>query len=254
MNGNTVFQRTALGQQTSRDANSPIPRTLRTLLMSIDGKTTVDTYQRFLGSFGDVSALLEALQAGGYIEEVGLATRTRPGVGTGADKAEGAMSNFSRGFSSTQFRSDAPSVPAKSTLDELSSRLDTRPMQAASQFGRPTQSLQGIGPGSQHSPPSQLSDFGGQAYDPYRPLPANRLAGTAATINESARVKSAKAMMTEFLFANMPDMALEATLMIDRLETTEQVLTNLAGYERLIAKLGRPAAQHVIEIRQVLSQ
>jgi hypothetical protein len=69
MNEHTVFVRTDAGQQAVRDANSELPRAVRTLLFSIDGHSTAGSYAALLPNFGNVYALLDFLHQAGYIAE-----------------------------------------------------------------------------------------------------------------------------------------------------------------------------------------
>ena len=64
----TIYTRTPQGQAAALNPNSALPRKLRTLLISIDGKTSIETYVSSLSSFGDVASLLESLLNAGLIE------------------------------------------------------------------------------------------------------------------------------------------------------------------------------------------
>jgi hypothetical protein len=80
MNEHTVFVRTEAGQQALRDANSELPRSVRTLLFSIDGRSLAGSYVALLPNFGNVYALLDFLHQAGYITEKPPSRRRRAGL------------------------------------------------------------------------------------------------------------------------------------------------------------------------------
>ena len=55
----TVFFRTALGNSAARAPDADLPRMVKTLLIAVDGRTSVRMFQKLLPNFGDVSALLD---------------------------------------------------------------------------------------------------------------------------------------------------------------------------------------------------
>ena len=63
----TVYARTPDGQRAAYNAESPLPRKLRTLLKVINGRITEDEYAKMLSSFGDVRELLRSLERSGLI-------------------------------------------------------------------------------------------------------------------------------------------------------------------------------------------
>ena len=56
-----IYIRTTAGNEAALNPNSALPRKLRTLLISIDGRTRLGTYVNSLSSFGDVEALIQSL-------------------------------------------------------------------------------------------------------------------------------------------------------------------------------------------------
>jgi hypothetical protein len=62
-----IFRRTSLGQAQVVQRGSDLPPRMRTLLMLVDGKTSKSRLVQFLPNFGDVEALIEALELSGYI-------------------------------------------------------------------------------------------------------------------------------------------------------------------------------------------
>jgi hypothetical protein len=62
-----IYRRTSLGQEKVMQRVADIPPRLKTLLMLVDGKTAKSKLVQFLPNFGDVEALIEALEVSGYI-------------------------------------------------------------------------------------------------------------------------------------------------------------------------------------------
>jgi hypothetical protein len=103
-----IYKRTHAGTLMAHHVDSPLPRKLRTLLIAIDGKSTVKTYVNSLTSFGDVEALLDSLRASGLIED-----------------ASG----------------EPPQILTEQAYSTFETALDHRPIAALSQVSRPVQQL-----------------------------------------------------------------------------------------------------------------
>lgn len=215
----TVYVRTPRGNDAARSADSDLPRMMKTLLIAVDGRTSVQMFQRLLPNFGDVGALLEALLGGGYIS----ATQSAPAPPSAAPPARPRVvapspaesRQPSRWFESTQHFSDTTLArPTRSgaSLREVDVMIDT--------------------------------------YAPPRGVP---LSGHRSAVTEASRVREARTLMSDFLFANLPAVAMEAVLALERLETTEQIVSNLTEYQRLVASCGRKGAEHVSAVRNVLA-
>jgi hypothetical protein len=219
-----VYERTAKGMAASRDPASALPRMMKTLLMAVDGKTSVAMFQQLLPNFGDVAALFDALQANGLVMP--------------RDAAKPAARAPLR---VVPMREAAPPPP------ERAARTASLPAAA------PPERASEAGWRSTAAAPSTLQQSDGAAFDPYRALVPNTLSGTRYAIAESSRVRDARSEMTNFLFQYRPDVAMEVTLMLERLETTEQMLRNLDDYKRLIASAGRAAVEHLANVRRILA-
>jgi hypothetical protein len=85
---NVVYERTPDGQWAAYNAESPLPRKLRILLKTINGRVTEDEYAKSLSAFGDVRELLRSLAQSGLI--VDAARRDLPGVAAGSAAAAAA--------------------------------------------------------------------------------------------------------------------------------------------------------------------
>ena len=217
-----VYERTAKGMAASRDPASALPRMMKTLLMAVDGKTSVAMFQQLLPNFGDVAALFDALQANGLVAP--------------RDAAKPAA------------RAPLRVVPMRDTPPPQERAARTPPPAATA-----PQRASETGWRSTAAAPSTLQQSDGAAFDPYRALVPNTLSGTRYAIAESSRVRDARSEMTNFLFQYRPDVAMEVTLTLERLESTEQMLRNLDDYKRLVASAGRAAVEHLADVRRILA-
>jgi hypothetical protein len=80
---------------------------------------------------------------------------------------------------------------------------------------------------------------------------SNRLQGTEASGQAQARV--AISLMSDFVSSYFPEQAMELILEIEQLDTPEQLLASLKGYESFIAPVGASAARHLDQVRATLS-
>jgi hypothetical protein len=220
-----VYERTVKGMAASRDPASALPRMMKTLLMAVDGKTSVAMFQQLLPNFGDVAALFDALQANGLVAP--------------------------RDAAKPVARAPLRVVPMRETTpprqQERAARVSPSPAAA------PPQRAPETGWRSTAAVVSTLQQSDGATFDPYRALVPNTLSGTRYAIAESSRVRDARSEMTNFLFQYRPDVAMEVTLTLERLETTEQMLRNLDDYKRLIVSAGRAAVEHLAQVRRILA-
>lgn len=225
----TVFLRTALGNSAARAPDADLPRMVKTLLIAVDGRTSVRMFQKLLPNFGDVSALLDALEGGGYIEAVAAAPRSEAAAPAAARPT---------------LRVVDPAAPApRAPSDER--------RQSAAWFESTQRFQDTVAAPSRHSSQSASAvDFSADARAQMRSAP---LSGHRSAVTEASRVREARTLMSEFLFEHLPAVAMEAVLALERLETTEQVISNLAEYQRLILGTGRKGADHLSAVRLVLS-
>jgi hypothetical protein len=224
----TVFVRTAHGNTAARAVQTDLPRMVKTLLIAVDGRTSVAMFQKLLPNFGDVSALFDALEAGGYIERAG-------GV-----SVKGPAPAFAPAPPRAALRVVPPVAPepASDSRQAPNSRIDLD----TSRWFESTQVFAGPASRQPESAPPERSSF-----------TAPNLSGHRSMVTEIARVRETRTLMSDFLFEHMPDVAMEAVLALERLETTEQILRNIPEYQRLIAATGRKGVEHLAAVRNVLS-
>ena len=98
----TVYIKTAAGMEAINNPQAGLPRRLRTLLICIDGKSSLQAYIKNLPSFGDVAALMDSLREAGLIEVLGQndarssANRTAAVPGIPVSEVQGLDESFHR--------------------------------------------------------------------------------------------------------------------------------------------------------------
>jgi hypothetical protein len=277
-----IYTRTQRGHAAALNADSPLPRKLRTLLIAIDGYTDSSTYISSLSAFGDVQTLLESLLNAGLIEV---------GRGTGPHNPAQAA------------RVPPPGVPAPPVLTQRAGVLaqDTLPPDLAvtrppvpwqdslahwertavpggggrgpADPGRSAASQRRVQPGFTPSlSPTwapggqQPSGFGAGAgaaenrADFRAPAAAAYGGGLperrgSSLLNQTShyQLKQAVGLMSDFVSEHLPLQSIEIVLELERLTSVEQLIASLSGYEALIGSQGEAARRHLTELRAVLS-
>lgn len=220
-----IYRRTALGNEAALDPNSPLPRKLRTLLISVDGKTRLSTYVNSLSSFGDVAALLESLQQAGLIE------------------------NSQTGHAIPEkFAAIAPQREKQSPWSSTEVGSSSFPKAPMSQFS----ALDGNGLG--RSDTREVSSFGSRSQLNVQST-YGRAVAAARPLDSTAQHQLRKAieLMSDFVTRHLPDQSLELVLSLESLGSVEQVIASLGGYEALISPIGEPAHRHLVELRTALA-
>ena len=215
----SVYARTAAGNEAALNPHSELPRKLRTLLISIDGRTKLETYVSTLSSFGDVNALIESLLQAGLID-------IRPASATVASLAEerlGGTTNIGgdSGWASTEsglthWQAEQAGTRSHTQVDDVASW---------SQFQQP----------------------------PAAPAPSFRPPAIQSATTAHYQLRNAIALMSDFVTQHMPMESLELVLTLEGLTSVEQIVASLKGYEALIIHLGKPARRHMAELRRLLS-
>ena len=169
----TVYIKTSAGMEAIKNPQSGLPRRLRTLLICVDGKSSLQAYVRSLTSFGDVAALLESLREVGLIEVLGQ---------TDSDSSARRQAGPSR-------------VPVSNVqgLDQ-SFHLDT---------------------------------------------------ARALTLRQAIDA------MGDFVSKHLPDNAIEIVLMLDKVESTDELNQLMPSYIELIRPFGASAALHLRQLAPI---
>lgn len=221
-----LYKRTATGNAAALDPASPLPRKLRTLLISVDGRTRQNVYVKTLSSFGDVAALLDSLMQQGYIEL----------VSTDSDAAAAKPS-----------RTDWPATDAP-----ITERLD----QATSAPHALDGAFKLAGLRNTDLPSDDVS-----SWDRFQaePLPASTTAAPASRAgappsSAQYQLRSAISLMSDFVTTHLPADSLEIVLTLEGLTSVEQVIASLKGYQAMIAPTGSAATGHLEALRDLLSR
>lgn len=214
-----VYVRTAAGNEAALNPNSPLPRKLRTLLISIDGRTRLGTYVNSLSSFGDVEALIESLLQAGLIQAV--ASPKVPGSND-ADPSPGSV--FGAQSASSWRNTDVGNTPWSKS-----------------------------GAAASQAPVDDLLSWSKFQSSPAPAAPSYNPPGARPVTTAHYQLRNAIALMSDFVSQHMPLESLELVLTLEGLQSVEQVLASLKGYEAMTAHLGEPARKHMAELRNVLS-
>ncbi len=222
----TTYTRTTLGNQAALNPDSPLPRKLRTLLIAIDGRTSLDVYVNSLSSFGDVESLMESLLQAGLIEGV---TSHRPVEKDAVDEAAEKFFAKQQGLAWSDTNSSGNSVSqrrgAPSTQARFGMQDPVDDVQSWSKFQQPP----GAAP-TRYTPPAASS-----------------------TSTAQYQLRNAISSMSDFVTQHMPMESLELVLTLEGLTSVEQVIGSLKGYQSLIEHLGQPARDHLAKLRTLLT-
>jgi hypothetical protein len=280
----TIYSRTIRGHAAALNADSALPRKLRTLLIAIDGKTSTDIYVSTLSAFGDVEALLQSLHEAGFIELQGGTGRSVPTLTRLADRMEARPSELRpevRAEVRAEARPDSridspshgpnhspshgpdtqPSASPPSWPDSLPawerSMAEPLPTNEPSRFG--SSAVYGSG-ASQQRPwqPADTTTFGGASTTRAgMPAPYGQGPGSASRqlvpTTAHHQLQKAIAAMSDFVSTHLPLESIEILLELERLSSVEQLVGSLKGYEALIAGIGEPARKHLAALRNTLS-
>jgi hypothetical protein len=225
MDDATIFVRTTVGTQIARDPNASLPRAMRTLLLSVDGRTRVLSYRKILSHLGDVDLLFEGLENAGYIA-----------------RTDGANTRLSTAIA-------PPARPA--TNASLAS--DLRSLSAMTGF-QPT-----INPSTTNPPSTKNFEVLAKIQEVQAHFTQNTptLSPRVGATHQAVRVanlNAAKSLMTDFLMQHLPEVAMEVSLSIDRIETFDDLERNLPDYSQLVAKLGRISVEHLRQVRSLINK
>jgi hypothetical protein len=288
-----IYTRTQRGHAAALNADSPLPRKLRTLLIAIDGYTDSHTYISSLSAFGDVQTLLESLLNAGLIE-VGRGH----GPGNGPGNATAAARTPPPGVPAPPVLTQRASIPPQDTLppdltptapplrlpapswqDSIAQweRTAVPGARGAAQPGpgaaRQTSVLPGFSPslsptwapggqrpsgfgvddGRAENRANNRGDFRAPTAAAYGGGLPDRRGSGLLNHTSGYQLKQAVSLMSDFVSTHLPMQAIEIVLELERLSSVEQLIASLSGYEALIGSQGEAARRHLTELRLVLS-
>ena len=245
----TIYIRTAKGNEVALDPSSGLPRKLRTLLIGIDGRTSVGAYIKGLSSFGDVDALLGSLRDAGLIEPLAAA---RQGSNRGTN-VEHTTASQSESWSDTTADYSAVKEAGIARASAFTKIGNAFRRSHASESISGQEELTSAPPFMpSYAPvlrPAPLADLQPGRVGTYAPSKAGSSSSTA-----QYQLSNAISLMSDFVTQHLPADSLEIVLMLEGLGSVEQVLASLKGYEALVAPVGEPARGHLAELRGVLTR
>jgi hypothetical protein len=217
----TVFARTPTGTQIARDPAIALPRAMRTLLLSVDGRTPVGSYRKILSHLGDVTLLFEGLENAGYIGRTdGVNTRV----------------------ATTAIRQAAPVQ-----------HQDLRSLAALSQFPPTVNPSQAdVTPSKNFEVLAKIQEA--QSHFTQNPPNLSQQFHSTSAVVRTANLNAAKSAMTDFLMQHLPDVAMEVSLSLDRIENFDELERSLTDYSQLVARLGRVSVEHLRHVRTLMTK
>ena len=229
-----LYKRTAAGNSAALNPRSPLSRSLRALLIRVDGRTGQQTYIRNMASLGDVAALLDSLLTQGYVEIVQTDNDEFSSVPSLTDWQDTATLPLDR-----QSLKGATTAPFESALKLSGLRSADVPSAEA----RRLDSFQ-LKPRSQGSAAWQTTTFA-------PPIAATRL---SAPLNPAQyQLRNAISLMSDFVTTHLPAESIEIVLTLEGLNSVAQVVAKLNDYTAMIAPAGATVTPHLNELRALLS-
>jgi hypothetical protein len=227
MDDTTIFVRTPAGTQVARDPSVSLPRAMRTLLLSVDGRTPVASYRTILNHLGDVMLLFEGLENAGYLARSdGLNTRaatSNNAATTGRTASSGQLANDLRSLGQmTNFK--------PTTNPTINNEANTKNFEVLAKIQE------------------------AQTHFAQNPPGISQRLGTTNNFVRTANLNAAKSMMTDFLMQHLPDVAMEVSLSLDRIESFDELERSLPDYSQLVARLGRVSVEHLRQVRTLMNK
>lgn len=213
-----IFVRTEEGQEAAYSPQSALPRKLKSILKVIDGRTTLNAFEKNLSSFGDVRAILQSLDMAGLIKQV-----------------EGGGASSSLNAEPTLMAVVAPNTAALAPRHVPPARSNDAGLGAWTQPRAPA--MEASNSISMES--WQASELATQA------MPAARQM-------QSPALQSVVDSMSNFVLTHLPDQSFQILKEIEEITSLELLAVTLGGYEQMVAVVGEPGVQHLKMIKQVL--
>ncbi len=211
----SIYARTEEGQWAAYNAQSTLPRKLKSLLRVIDGKTATRMYVENLKAYGDVAVLLTSLESAGLIKRVpaGLVSRVKLNVDMPSEERQ-------------RLKQTASGV-ADWAATEMASRsgdfVQTTPKRNPLAWGfAATTQLQ-----------TQLDE---------------------SSRGESAALTKAVDLISDYVHAHLPGSENDVLSELKNLTSLEDLAVMLGGYEQLVSDSGPASVGHVREIKTILKQ
>jgi hypothetical protein len=235
---NLIPVRTAAGDTALKAAESSMPRKLRALLSAIDNRAKTHVYCTTLTAFGDVSAMLDALDEIGMVRFVG----DRSPAAT-AEKQE-VIRALSQDTSLEELLSNDMRENSRSSqhnIPTMEARQPEPALQQRPQFEQPT---------FRPSPPAFKPAAAPSAANAFRQF--NQHTASPQAVSTFANIEKVKTLMTDFVLTHFPADAMELTLAVDQIRTMDDMISSLAQYENIAVKAGKAGQAHLQSIKGLL--
>ncbi len=244
-----VFERTDLGTAAIKSSASEIPRTLRTLMMVIDGRSQVAQYQPFLSSMGSLPEKFDELERLGYLRRKAAQPLASEVIDERVQRAT-IDDVISRPIKSAV----APSANALSEADLLSLALDMSVLagpdysNASSNFAP---DLQVLASNLKRDPEASFLTTGTSLPSPYdqRKISTFNLAA-----NDTPTLQDLLAEMENFLSSTAGLEGLPLALMFGQITSLAQLRRELPAYLELLQPYGAVADAHVKKLSDLLDR
>jgi hypothetical protein len=230
--------RTAVGDTALKAAESSMPRKLRALLSAIDNRAKTHVYCSTLTAFGDVSAMLDALEEIGMVRFIG-------------DRSPAAL---------LEKQETVRSLVQDTSLEELLAN-DLRESSRAPAQHVPIMEVRQSEPSPQHRPYFDQPTYA-SAPPAFKPANApsaanafkqfNQHASSPQAVSTVANIEKVKTLMTDFVLTHFSADAMELTLAIDQIRTLDDLRSSLFQYEAIAMKAGKPGQAHLQSIKALL--
>ncbi len=246
-NGHTVFKRTDAGNTEFRNRASLLPQRLKSILLLVDSRTTVDKFVASLRVYGDVSDLFQVLLDMGFIEPMeGTAPKQIP----------------------ANHASVADSI-------QVAVQRESRPLRFEDEFGPPTVAQDAAVQFAQHkthAPAYQPSSYL-PSNDPYArpavaasaPAPFNPAAArdpsptlqrlSGAPTNNDLVLRRAVNMLTDWVPELFPNDALDIQFELDKCRTREEFALTMNDLLPVMQKVwgANDTRRRISELQMILA-
>jgi hypothetical protein len=195
-------------------------------------------YCTTLTAFGDVSAMLDALDEIGMVRFVGDRSPA-----ANAEKQE-VIRALSQDTSLEELLSNDMRENSRSSqhnIPTMEARQPEPALQQRPQFEQPT---------FRPSPPAFKPAAAPSAANAFRQF--NQHTASPQAVSTFANIEKVKTLMTDFVLTHFPADAMELTLAVDQIRTMDDMISSLAQYENIAVKAGKAGQAHLQSIKGLL--
>ncbi len=231
--GSTIFRRTEAGNAEFRNRASLLPQRLKSILLLVDSRTTVEKFVASLRVYGDVSDLFQVLLDMGLIESAaGRAVTGRQAalsisdsIGVSVERRAAVPARFESEFAPVASPGDAA---AKFEQHKQSEALAS----AASYLSGYDSVAKPANPNPRFEPNSSGRNTSG---------PSTLLKTGGATVNNDLPLRRGINMLTDWVPALFPNNSLDVMFELDKCRSREEFLNTLNDILPIMQKVWGPA-------------